>query len=435
MITNITIENYRSFKEEISFSLIAESSKSKEDNVFAQSLAQGKDELRLLKSALIYGANASGKTNLLRCLYEIISFIGRSNLKVGDNIYCYDPFKFSTTTRNKPVRFTIDFIGKDEIKYNYGIEFSLKEILKEELIYYPFGREKLLFSRLIEDNDKIHKVKAGSDLNRNDIEVFSNQSILSKFGSDIPHKIISEAFIYITNIEVINACSSRKVSILKNEISKTLVDNQILKKKMDELIFFSDTGISSLSIKEADKNKFKFPEDLSEKVKAKILDDFKYNVLGIHPLYDENERQIGDETLNIEDESHGTKTLFSLGGKILQTLESGSPLFIDEIDAGLHPFLSKLIVAIFQNKRINSKNAQLVFTTHDTNLLDRTLFRKDQIWLVEKNEQGISDIYSLQDFNDVREDTPFDKWYMAGKFGGIPNLKSLESLFVENEIS
>ncbi len=122
-----------------------------------------------------------------------------------------------------------------------------------------------------------------------------------------------------------------------------------------------------------------------------------------------------------------------MGGVILKALEYGTTLFIDELETGLHPFISKLLISLFQSKRINKKNAQLVFTTHDTNLLDRNLFRKDQFWFAEKNSQGETDLYSLQDFSDVREDTPFDKWYMAGKFGGVPNIKSLESLFVKYE--
>lgn len=136
--------------------------------------------------------------------------------------------------------------------------------------------------------------------------------------------------------------------------------------------------------------------------------------------------------LPLDEESHGTKTLYCLGGKILKSLDSGSILFIDELDTGLHTHVCKMLISLYQDKRINPKNAQLIFTTHDTNLLDRTVFRKDQVWFAEKDAKGKTELFSLQDFNDVREDTPFDKWYLAGKFGGIPNLKSLESLFVEN---
>jgi len=169
---------------------------------------------------------------------------------------------------------------------------------------------------------------------------------------------------------------------------------------------------------------------MSDKFKSYIVDKYKYEINGIHKSFDNKER-ISDRTLPLEEESHGTKRLYSLGGQILKALDNGSPIFIDEICTGLHLYLIRLLIMLFQNERINAKNAQLIFTTHNANLLDRKMFRKDQVWFVEKNNFGESEIYSLQDFPDVREETPFDKWYLAGKFGGIPNLKSIESLFLE----
>lgn len=434
MILNLSIENYRSFKEEVTFTMVAESSKSKDQNIFVQSLSNGEyeDEVKLLNSAVIYGANASGKTNLLRCLFEIINFIGKSTQKAGEPISIYAPFLFDESTINKPTQFKIEFIGKDNLKYKYELAFNQKQIVNETLHFFPLGKQKLLFERIDdkEQGSRIHKAKLGADIKKKEIEVFNNQTILSKFGTDIPDSIVTEIFIYINNIEVINACNSRRVSSLQNEVSKLLLNDNELKRKMDELIAFADTGIKSLSISENEENELKFPDDIPEEVKSAILNDYKYKIFGIHDLY-LNEKISGKQNLKFEDESHGTKTIFSLGGKLLQSLSLGSIIFIDEIETGLHPYLSKLLVSLFQNKRINSKNAQLIFTTHDTNLLDRRMFRKDQVWFAEKNEKGITELFSLQDFSDVREDTPFDKWYLAGKFGGVPNIKSLESLFAE----
>ena len=120
--------------------------------------------------------------------------------------------------------------------------------------------------------------------------------------------------------------------------------------------------------------------------------------------------------MSLDQESNGTNILYSLGGKILKSLDSGTPLFVDEICSGLHIYLIRVLISLFQNKRINPKNAQLIFTSHNTDLLDKMMFRKDQIWFVEKDKYGESDLYCLQDFSEVREDTPFDKWYLAGKF-------------------
>ena len=134
----------------------------------------------------------------------------------------------------------------------------------------------------------------------------------------------------------------------------------------------------------------------------------------------------------LREESFGTRALFIIGCHILQALQSGSPFFVDEMDSGLHSYITQLIVDIFRNERINKKNAQLVFTTHDVNLLDQNTIRKDQVWFTEKDKFGVSEIFTLSDFDDVREDTLFAKWYLNNKFGGVPSLQSLEKLFVED---
>lgn len=431
MILNIVIENYRSFKNKTVFTMIAESSKSKEQNTFIQPILN-EDPVRLLNTAIIYGPNGSGKTNFLRSVFDIVNFISTNN-KVGEEIKRYSPFILNNSDFKEPLKFKIEFIGKDNVRYSYELAFNNQDILEESLYYFPLGKSRLLFERIPNSNlgPQIHTVKLGSDVKKKDIDVFNNQTILFKFGTDIPDPIISEAYVYLSKIEVINACNTRKVSSLKNEVAEMIISNSVLKKKMDELIYHADTGINTISVKETDERKIAFPENTPENIKMMVLNDYKYQVSGQHNVYNVDNQIIDKINLPIEQESHGTRTLFSLGGKILQSLETGTPIFIDEIDTGLHTYLAKMLMSLYQNKRINSKNAQLVFTTHDTNLLDRTFFRKDQVWFVEKNEYGVSELYSLQDFSDVREDTPFDKWYLSGKLGAIPNLKSLESLFMD----
>lgn len=430
MILNITAKNYRSLKNETIFTMIAESSKSKENNVFIQPLVKDEEGERLLKTALIYGANSSGKSNLLRFLYEIVTFICKVKPKVNQPIVAYDSFHFDQDTQNNPVQFIIDFIGNDKIKYKYEILFNEKNVISEELSYWPNNKPKILFTRVPSENDTIiHKIKLGLDDKQKEIDVFHNQSALSKFGEDIPHEIISNVYIYFSKLEVVNACVNRKIWNLKNEMKAKMAKNSSLLKKMNELIRFADTGINNISIKELDEKEFNLPEDISDEVKNRFISENKQSILGHHSLF-KNEKEIGDTFIPFDEESQGVKTMFAIGGKMLEILENGGVLFIDEIETSFHPYLSKLLISLFQNERINSKNAQLVFTTHDITLLDRTIFRKDQVWFAEKDKFGATDLFSLRSFTDVREDTPFDKWYMAGKFGGVPNIKSLESLFV-----
>lgn len=432
MILNLILKNYRSFKEETTFTMLAESSKTKEQNVFVQNFAKG-DDVKLLNTAMLYGANASGKSNLLRAVFEISRYIGENKPNVGKPIPIYDPFLFDIDTKEAPTEFCIEFVGKDNIKYKYQLSFDRINVLKEELTYWPnSSKSTILFTRAIPEDFKSikHIGQIGSPSKSKDVEVFHNQALLSKFGEEIPHEIISEVYIYITQIEVINACNSRKLSVLFNDTKEKMVSDSNLLEKMNELLRFVDTGLNGVNIRERDEKEFNLPKDLSDSVKSEFINNNKYPMTGIHSVFGNLELIKADETLPFEDESRGTNTIFALGGRLLQAIENGEVVFVDEIETNLHPFLSKLLVGLFQNPRINKKNSQLIFTTHNTHLLDKTLFRKDQIWFTEKDKYGATNLYSLQDFSDVREDTPFDKWYLAGKFGGIPNIKSLETLFL-----
>ena len=178
-----------------------------------------------------------------------------------------------------------------------------------------------------------------------------------------------------------------------------------------ELLAFADTGMTGFQmIKRSD----------------------GVEVTSQHGLYQDG-KEVGEMAdLPLKEESFGTRSLFLIGCHILQALQNGNPFFIDEMDSGLHSYITQLIVDIFRNARINRNNAQLIFTTHDVNLLDQNTIRKDQVWFTEKDQYGASEMFSLSDFEDVREDSLFAKWYLNNKFGGVPSLQSLEKLFLED---
>lgn len=431
MILNISIKNFRSFKDEVTFSMVAESSKSKDQNVFVQSLAKGDDSVRLLNTALIYGANASGKSNLLRALFDIISFITKVQPSAGESIAQYDPFHFDLSTMFNPVEFFIEFVGKDNVKYRYELHFNAV-VIKEELTYWPNKKQTTLFSRIpsVDKESLIHIGELGSSLGGDKIELFKNQTVLSKFGTSIPNDIISKVFIYLNKINIINSFGPVMMQNAKREVNSKMTSDNDFAKKVNELMKFADTGLEGISVTKIDESIFRFPEGFPELEKKKIIESEKFSMNGIHKMYNADELVNNDYYFPFIEESNGTQVLHTIGGKILEVIDNGDILFIDELETSFHPYLSKLLICLFQNKRINTKNAQLIFTTHDTNLLDSTLFRKDQVWFAEKNEYGATELYSLQDFSEVREDTPFEKWYLAGKFGGVPNIKSLESLFI-----
>lgn len=434
MILNISIKNFRSFKDEIVFSMVAESSKSKENNIFMQSLAQGESSVRLNNSALLFGANASGKSNLFNALFSIVKFITKTKTEAGKPIQLYQPFLFEENSKTQPVEFSIEFVNTDNIKYRYELTIDKMIVLAEKLYYWPKNKITLLFERVIPENSDAltHIGKPGQSLDFQPIPVFNNQTVLSKFGQDIPNETLTSVYIYFSNISIINISNYNMFSVFTSEITELLSKNKILLNRMNALLTHADTGIKAIMIEEKDEDSFVFPDEIDKGIKLWLRNKYSYKTVAIHNKYIGQEAA-GEGELPFSEESSGTKQLFTIGGAILDALDKGKPILIDEMDIYLHTNISKMLITLFQNKRINKKNAQLIVATHDVNLLDRTLFRKDQIWFTEKDEYGVSSLYTLQDFTDVREDTPFDKWYMAGKFGAVPVIKSLENLFDEEE--
>ncbi|MCI7295119.1 AAA family ATPase [Butyricimonas virosa] len=413
MILDIQFKNYRSFKDKCNFSMEASSTETKANNVFVAPVSEN-DEERLLKIAIIYGVNASGKTNIIRMLYALRSMISNMTANQGgEGIYLYEPFVLDEDSKNEPTEISISFIVNN-IKHLYELTYNGEEFLSEKLTYFPKGVAAILFERVPVENDSIIKVyepKYFTSIPKSKVQkfaVFSNKLILSKFLYDIPFDLITPAAKYLANIHIANGYHSRMINQLWDEFRDWLAEDESRRNKLMKLLAFADLGIKAFKI------------DVKETSLQKVL--------LTHESYCGAQR-VEDIDFSFDNESYGTRQLFILGGKILQSLESGSPLFVDEMDTGFHTYISSFILDIFRDKEINKKNAQLILTTHDINLLNEDKLRRDQIWFTEKSERGTSDLYSLSDFSGVREDTPFAKWYMANKFGAVPSIKPLQKLF------
>ncbi|MGB0931639.1 MAG: AAA family ATPase [Chitinophagales bacterium] len=416
MLLEFEIGNFRSIKEKQVFSLVAESSKSKPDNVFEQAFFNG-DSVRLLKAAVIYGANASGKSNLIKAFDVLRSFV-LTKLSVDKKIPFYAPFLFDEATSKAPTSFALTFIGPQNHKFRYEVQFNGEEVLHEELNYYPKGQPRNLFKRPLEVKSEglIHTAKLGQDLKNKELSLFRNQLVLSKFGVDEPDELLSAVYLYFS--EDISILKDFNMNTLKNDVANWVVKDIKRLGRLSKLINVADTKIESIRLKESRSFAIKLLGEETPKVN-KVYDIYANHIIKNKEIL----------PLSFEEESKGTNVLFGLGGKILQALEDGGVLFVDEIDTSLHPKLGKFLVLLFQLPISNPKNTQLIFTTHETTFLDKDLFRKDQIWFTEKDRFGETDLYSIQDFEGAREDIPFDKWYIAGKFGGIPKIRELEFIF------
>lgn len=410
MILNLEFKNYRSFKGICSFTTEPTSSKAKVENLCeVETNAEGNK--KVLRISLIFGANASGKTNIIKFLYGFRRWLLNIDNRVGEDIALYQPFKFDSATADAPTEFTMEFIAQ-KVRYKYEVHFVRYRIISESLLSYPNGKQTQLYERILLSDDKeSDTIKFGSSLSSfKPFNVFKNQLLMSKFLKDTPCEPITNAAKYLVDMVISNGFHEDTILGEDKEMLRWLYSHPDYKKMLAEFLAFADTGLADFQL-----------DKRSDGVE----------VTSLHGLYKDGEG-IGKTDLPLKEESFGTRALFIIGCHILQALQNGSPFFIDEMDSGLHSYITRLIVDIFRNERINKNNAQLIFTTHDVNLLDQNSIRKDQIWFTEKDKYGVSEMFTLSDFEDVREDTLFAKWYMNNKFGGVPSLQSLEKLFVED---
>lgn len=425
MILEFSIKNYRSIHERQLFSMIASGARSKSKNTFKVDLVNG-SSVKLTKTVGIYGANASGKSNIIRALFELQRFIvNSSGVDIDSPIPTFDPFLFNTDSIDKATEFEIIFVTKSKNKFHYKLVVEKEEIKEESLYHFPNKKSQVIFNRGTEkkeEDNNIHVVKLGKNFNYKRYEVFKKLPLISIFGkADNYHTTISPVYSYFNELEIWNVTESSWVRRLgdKIKIDMQKVENKPLVSQIEKLIFEADTQIQSLII---DSEK---PLEESETVSIDNNRSFKRLkkneiLFGEHNVY-KSEKKVSTHALPFSDESFGTNKLFALGGLIVEILNKGGVIFFDELDSSLHPILTRLLLNYFQSNHCN--NSQLIFTTHETYILNKD-FRSDQIWFAQKNQLGETELFSAQDFEGVREDIPFEKWYLGGKFGAIPYVKN-----------
>jgi len=422
MLVEFSVSNFKSIKEKQTLSLIADESNVKYDNVFTP--MEG-DELRLIKSAVIYGANASGKSNIIQAFSTFLHFINRVKFDVKDDIPFFKPFLLDSAYSQKPTDFEFVFI-LDGIMYEYNLTFNSQEIISESLHFHPQNQKEMLFER------KRSEVTLGESFQNQD-EVFKKAFKKSAYLSLVAaeeHQQMRKIYEYFEDYVVFSSNNTDIRKILEVDITQKLFKNKNLRKRLAKLMRIADTHIDNFLIEESE---IKFleqsPEDIPEEVLKWIIDRHKYEILTVHKSY-ENRNPASTVKFDLsEQESVGTKILYALGGLILLVLENGGIIIVDELDNSLHFELCKLLIKLFHFPASNPKNAQIIFATHETTLLDWELFRKDQIYFTEKDKYGETDLFSAQDFEGIKDDAPFKEWYLQGKFGGKPNIKEMEFIF------
>lgn len=422
MLIDFTVENFRSIKDAVTLSAIAQNSRSaktvtkrrgiKSDNEIAMPFHIEERSFELLPVLGIFGANASGKTNVIDAFIEFLDFITYDFQSSYSRVTLFTPFRLDSTTIDSPTRFQIR-VAKDNNIYTYKLTVNRERILNERLDYIPStskrASNRLLFDRVW--NKDIYEIKNGEDFSNSFIEIQKvlrpDQSFLALLVKSLDIKIIEPFAIWL---------KGRFVEFGMHHSLKTEVEyaaqiisefNPDLKKYVEKVLRKFDFGISGFEIMKSKNN-------------STGKDEYEVSV--------KHRTDTEDLIWDIENESYGTRQLFVIATKMMDNLLNGSLYVIDEFGSNTHPKITKFIVETFQDRKTNPNGAQLIFASHDSTLQRGNLLRRDQIWFTQKRKDGSTDLYSLSDFR-PRNDLAIDKAYLEGRFGGVPVLPEKEELF------
>lgn len=434
MLIQFTVGNYRSFKDRQTLSLVAAPLKSKDKHVDANNVIRAEGQPDLLTSAAIYGANASGKSNLLAALRFMKVFAGSSQSETrsrgGIDV---EPFRLNTTTAGAPSHFEAIFM-QDGRRYRYGFEVTKERVTAEWLYDASAARESYLFKR---DGDEIVVSRGFAEGRRLAAKTRPNAlflSVVAQFNGEIAQSVLA----WFERIGIGHGDVAVPLRLYTTERFQKGAEAELIRRLVCRL----DLGIADLKLEKVPIGEFEFPDDMPEEMinafqaLLEVSDKETVEVRTVHTVYDDAGRPAGQVEFDLaEHESDGTQKLFALSGAVLEALEEGDVIVLDELDARLHPLLTREIVRLFNDRDTNPKGAQLIFSTQDTNLLDVDLFRRDQIWFIEKNRQGASLLYSLAEFRGVRNDLSLERHYIQGRFGAIPYLSpnKLRSILVADD--
>lgn len=402
MLIAFSITNFMSIKNKQTFSFLASSDKSLlESNTF--DYGHGINN-RLLRSSVIYGANASGKTNLIRAFYFFQDLVRNSAtlLQEGQPITSFKPFKFSSKNLTSPGEFEIIFIHEG-IRYCYGFALTETRVNHEWLIAYPKGKPQKWFDRMFDSKTQEYVWKIGENfkgehsswraLTRpNALFLSTAVQFNSKQLQPVFHWIDKNLIVIFPGID------------FNHLLTLNMFDDDQNRSRLLNFMQVADLGIEDFQVRKEESN-------IGLQTSSRL-----YKISVLHKISESKELI----SLDFDQESMGTQKLFWLAGGWIKALQEGAVLLYDELSSSFHPHISRFLINQFHASHINRKNAQLIITTHDTNLLDENIFRRDQIWFTKKNhEEQSTQLYSLLEYS-PRKGEAIEKGYLKGRYGALP---------------
>lgn len=423
MLLEFSVGNFLSFKKKTTLSLAATSIKEHSDtNIFATKRHD------LLKGAVIYGANASGKSNFIRAMSTMRRLVLLSFGRTSTDELDISPFLLNTETEHAPSFFETVFI-LDNIRYRYGFEADDKKIHAEWLFEAAKIAEKPLFLRDEEGIEVMAAFPEGKDLEERTRENALFLAVADQFNGKIAKNVMR----WFNNFITISGLSHEGYKAVTFEMLENKQTSAALLNFYEKL----DLGFDDIAISKKIFDPKELPGDMSESFLKQLVTDlegaFKIDIQTIHKKYNAKDKAVGKVEFDMRSqESAGTNKIFNISGPVFDALNDGGVLVVDELDASLHPLLTLAVTKLFNSKEFNQNNAQLIFATHDTNLLCYGNYRRDQIYFVEKDQYGASDMYSLVEYKEegktVRKDRSFEKDYIEGRYGAIPFIGNLANV-------
>ena len=431
MLIEFSAGNFRSLRETVTLSMIATTLDSQNERLSTENVIPVSKDLSLLRSAVIYGANASGKSNVIRAFSFFRNFVLTSSRESDeeDSIRT-EPFLLREDMRSEPSHFEIVFFV-DKVQYRYGFETTRQKVVAEWLYHTPKSREAVLFTR---ENQEIQvpshsAFREGRGLEERVRTDALFLSVAAQFNGEIANCLRK----WFQNSRTLSATSDR------GYIRYTMgcIENKKYEFMMSHLMQSLDFGIEELSVAETPipSQIVQFMKRQSEEAKEEEIPTNLKQIQTQRAIRSKSGDIVRSEKFDMQKmESEGTQKLIALCGPLFDTLTEGRVLFADEIDSRLHPLMTKAILGLFNSTETNPKGAQLICATHDTNLLDGRQLRRDQIFFTEKEEDA-THLYSLADFKidgkRVRSDASYEEEYIKGRYGAIPYLGDLRRLFAD----
>ena len=424
MLIEFKVSNFRSIREQQTLSLVADNLDKDMTDALIDRKLPGLSGLKYLKGAAIYGANASGKSNIIAAISFLAEFIKKSATKLepGDSTEV-EPFKLDQASSSLPTSFEITFVA-DDIRFIFGVVLTAKRVIEEYLVAYPKGSPQKWYHRtFIEAENRYHWAQPSTRFkdDKSLREKTRENNLFLSVGPQWNHPQLSIPFEWFRkHLKILHLAES---GLSNSFTAKQMKEDDKFAARILNLLRNADIGVTEADIQESDVNLEDLRKNLHPSLIARLeKDDTLKSIkkIDINLLHKADGLQ--PVTLDFDnEESAGTRRFFALLGPWLDILDNGYTVFVDELETSLHPILVKELIKLLFCKKNNKNGAQIVFSTHNTVLLDSALLRRDQVWFVEKNTCGATNLYPLTDYQ-PRKDEALAKGYLAGRYGAIPYL-------------